>query len=147
MLALPGNLAYSLPSPLYFSRCKLERTSHYLFFYFYNLALTSASYLIWLRSGCQPSTVSWCNRQSLCSWGNEWIPFCNCQTEERAGSCSAGPSPFLRSLSCLPCRWQVSSLSHLPHLYFLQRHFWGKTPLSSSWATPALCAHLLLGFL
>lgn len=85
MFALPGNLAYSLLSSLYFSRCKSERTSHYLFFYFYNLALTSASYHIWLKSGFQPSAVRWCNGQSLCSWGNEWIPFCNCQMGEGQG--------------------------------------------------------------
>ena len=42
MCGLPSNLAYSLQAPLYFCRCKLERTSHYLFLYFYNLAFPSS---------------------------------------------------------------------------------------------------------
>lgn len=58
MFGLPSNLACSLPSSPYSSKCKLERTTHYLFFYFYNLAFTSSSYRIWLRSGCQPGTVT-----------------------------------------------------------------------------------------
>lgn len=59
-------------------------------------------------SRLQAGTASWCNGQSLClcSPGNEWIPFHDCQTGERAGSCSAGPSPFLPSQPRLSCRWQ-----------------------------------------